>query len=502
MKKPQTENIAKFSGMHLRHFSKIIFMVFSFTLLFGYTAIAQSDTLITVRFSNPQFDCDNEKYCVDVEALSNLPNQILFGINVRFFYDDFVLEYDTMVDFATGYEQVPPLSPITTGAGTAFTFPGGHQADFLNRNVELVLPPGIEISTDDDNWTKLFSVCFIIDDPNSIDISSFCPSLVWDMDVDPAFGGFGNASNGVVITVVGENEASRPVTENVEQFNWVYTGTLAPPFGYPDPTDCTTTICALFDMGDAPENAMAYPDKGVIGAFPTCLDENGWYITHLVSEFPLMFFGPAVDGENDGNGGQCSPYSPYNNDEYFNDTDAGLLTPAPYTISGGGYVAYSPGSTLASAGDTIYWGPNLDILVSNNSQGMAYVNVLIDWNRNGIWQNDPGTTFEGNFIPEHCLVNFPVPQGFTGPLSALAPPQIYAGPFNGHMWARFSITEGPVQQTDNSFEPGWNGTGEFLDGETEDYLFFVSPNIPLSDWALAIGIFLIAALTILRLRRS
>lgn len=501
MKKVQTKKITKFPAVNPLFTLKILLLGMVFMMMTGYQANAQvGDTLITVRFNNPQFDCETQTYCVDVEFLSNLADQTLFGINVRFFYDDYVLEFLSLGDFATGYSQVEPSPAVTTGSGAAFTFPNGDSADFVNRNVELTTPPGIVISTDNNNWTKLFNVCFAVDDENSLEISSFCPSLVWDMDVDPAFGGFGSVSNGVVMTVVGDLEPSRPVTENVVQYNWQYTGTLTPPFGFPDPTICIPTTCGTSDFGDAPEGVMAYPETGVIGGFPTCLDQSGGFISHLVPEVPLVFFGPLVDAETDGNAGACSPYAPYNNDECFADNDAGLLIPAsPHSLDGiGNYVVCTgTGNKLTIAGDTILWGVDLDIDVTNATDQEKYVNLLIDWNRNGIWAYDPTTMAWGNIIPEHSLVNFPIPPFFTGSLSALIPPSIYAGPYQGYMWARFSITEVPVAAN-------WDGSGEFLLGETEDYLFKVDPRqeIPVSDWALALGIFLILTFAVLRIRKS
>jgi hypothetical protein len=119
-----------------------------------------------------------------------------------------------------------------------------------------------------------------------------------------------------------------------------------------------------------------------------------------------------------------------------------------------------------------------------------------------MWDYDPTTLVEGNLILEHCLVDFPVYPGYVGPLSGLVPPDLYSGPNNGYVWARFSITEIPVSQFDNSVAI-WDGSGEFLLGESEDYLFLVqNVEIPLSDWALVLGFILIAAFTVIRLRKS
>jgi uncharacterized repeat protein (TIGR01451 family) len=72
----------------------------------------------------------------------------------------------------------------------------------------------------------------------------------------------------------------------------------------------------------------------------------------------------------------------------------------------------------------------------------------------------------GDLAPEHVLVNFPVPPGFVGPLPALGPPNFLIGPNAGVVWTRFTISPDPVAED-------WDGSGEFLSGETEDYLLLV-----------------------------
>ena len=96
-------------------------------------------------------------------------------------------------------------------------------------------------------------------------------------------------------------------------------------------------------------------------------------------------------------------------------------------------------------------------------QAIGYVNLLVDWNQDGQWGGS--VTCPGGTTPmsEHALVDFPVPNGFNGPLSALGPPSFVIGPKAGHVWARFSITERPVGME-------WIGDGVFEDGESEDYL--------------------------------
>ena len=96
----------------------------------------------------------------------------------------------------------------------------------------------------------------------------------------------------------------------------------------------------------------------------------------------------------------------------------------------------------------------------------AYVNVLIDWNRDGEWGGFdvcPNTT--GAYASEHILRNFHVPVG-NGYLSTLDPPDFQIGTHTGFVWARFTITTDEITGI-------WHGEGDFPDGETEDHLVWV-----------------------------
>lgn len=237
-----------------------------------------------------------------------------------------------------------------------------------------------------------------------------------------------------------------------------------------------------FEYGDAPEGALAYPANGVIGMFPTCKQVTlAGFIQH--SNFGA-FFGPAVDFEADGNAGLCPLFNPnsYDQDECFMDGDAGLMFPPSYTIKGavGQEMVVPCTSIVGPLGQTCQvasWGTNADIQLQNfmPNQSTGFVNVLMDWNQNGQWAG--ASQCPTAAAPEHVLVDFPIPPGFSGPLSALMPPGFLIGPNAGYVWTRFSITERPVGV-------GWDGSGVFEDGESEDYLLRVDPYVPPEefDW--------------------
>lgn len=204
--------------------------------------------LITVRLANPQNDCVTSEYCLDVEFTTDLPDQEVFGMNIRFFYDDDVLELVDFRDFQGGYGPIAPNPPIittSTPAGPAlFNFSG--PAEFVNGAMQLVNSGAPPIVLEPGTWTKLFQICYVVDDPNA-NLDTFCPSVVWDLEQDPANGGFLSGDDGVVVTIVDPdpNNESLPANEAVEQFNWQYTGSGTPPYGQPVELICNNINCAL-----------------------------------------------------------------------------------------------------------------------------------------------------------------------------------------------------------------------------------------------------------------
>ncbi len=245
--------------------------------------------------------------------------------------------------------------------------------------------------------------------------------------------------------------------------------------------DDPTVPTADRDFGDAPEGAIAYPDSSVEGLFPTCVGVGpAAWIEH---DSRFLYFGPKVDIEPDGNAGHCPKFAPdmYNKDEGFQDGDAGLRKPRAYTIatiSGQQRVTplvFTGIESLTNACQLAIWGAEVDIEVHNDrTDGRAgYVNVLFDWNQDGKWQG-VSECAEGS-APEHVLVNFPVPAGYDGYLSALQPANFRVGPQAGYVWSRFTISDTPVPE-------GWNGDGVFADGETEDYLLHVKAPLVFCDW--------------------
>jgi len=222
------------------------------------------------------------------------------------------------------------------------------------------------------------------------------------------------------------------------------------------------------DWGDAPEDALAYPSTGGWGFFPTCSAGSSSYVLHANMPPFQAYFGPMEEYENDGNAGNCPNFPPYDADECFRDGDAGLVLPGAFTIQGGQEVACGPFiMPMGFVCSNMTWGGNVDIMVTNASGATVYVNVLMDWDGSGTWGGS--MPCPGGPADEHVLVDFPVPAGFSGRLSSLSPPSFLSGfpAYPGFFWSRFSVTEVAVGQ-------GWDGSGTFDLGESEDYLLMVA----------------------------
>lgn len=222
----------------------------------------------------------------------------------------------------------------------------------------------------------------------------------------------------------------------------------------------------LKDYGDAPEGALAYPASGVFGQFPTCISVGPLgYVEHTNCGTIL---GPGLDYEGDGNGGACPGFNPYDLDECKGDGDAGLTIPGAFTIVNGQVVPCQPLDIAPLGGicTGAAWGTDIDIILSNGTIWNELVNVIIDWDQNGIWGTGISVCPPNISVPEHVLVDWPVPSGFSGLLSWLQPPGFIIGPNPGYVWARITIAEQPVGIN-------WDGSGSFEDGESEDYLLLV-----------------------------
>ncbi|MFI5370669.1 MAG: GEVED domain-containing protein [Candidatus Eisenbacteria bacterium] len=256
------------------------------------------------------------------------------------------------------------------------------------------------------------------------------------------------------------------------------------------------------DFGDAPEGIQAYP-SGVIGNFPTCLAPGGvgtfdidptcgaprsippgpaGYVEHVALATDQNKFwlgcGPAsgppggVDSENNGKVSVIPPGAGmsacdntiavdciqsawagamhFGQDECYGDDDAGIASEVSFvacTPSSVNFNTYSCGATAVE----------------------AYLNVLVDWNEDGDWNDDfacPGAAGQ-QCAYEWAVKNIiiPVLPGCTNHTS----PIFTAGPRPGHGWMRISISAQPVPD-----DFPWNGSagmpgGVVHGGETEDY---------------------------------
>ncbi|HKK73578.1 MAG TPA: hypothetical protein VJ953_00790 [Saprospiraceae bacterium] len=235
-----------------KHSIKQLGISFLLLCLFGSSqvALAQQNPEVTLRFNNPVLDCNTGVYCLDVEYRADVPGREVFGTNVRFFYNDDVMEFIDIRDFQGGYSLVAPFptQQVASGLASAFGYPGNASLEYINANIQLTnsSAPSVVLPSDG-SWVKLFQVCFQVTEDEISNPSAFCPSVIWDLEQNPNDEGYQPASQGPVTTLVnpGVSGASTAADERVEQFNWNYVGEGAAPFGERRSVTCLDASCLI-----------------------------------------------------------------------------------------------------------------------------------------------------------------------------------------------------------------------------------------------------------------
>lgn len=257
----------------------------------------------------------------------------------------------------------------------------------------------------------------------------------------------------------------------------------------------TAAPCTLFyhEAGDAPEGFAPYPGLAV-GHFPTCATATAagtqeiecgaprssapgptGRVKHIAGfDFaPPFWLGcgsapPAlggIDGESEGKTGpagggntcgggtvDCTELTPwgmsFGQDECLGDLDAGVDGPVEFTACSTTRLRFR--ATLCE----------LD-------SRFAYLNVLVDWNQDGDWNDNLSCAATTACAPEWAVKN--VPLTLTRGCGVHETPDFTVGPHVGPGWMRVTLTSEPVHD-----EFPWAGSdgspeGNFNSGETEDH---------------------------------
>jgi hypothetical protein len=221
-------------------------VLFTICAIISTSSLLSGQTMpqINARFSNPHFDDNTRMYFLDVELNSKVSKEFLFGMNVRFFYDANMLEFQNFDQFTAGYGTLgeTPRSTVSNGQAGVQMFNLKESTVFVNGAVQL---------TDENNplqivpekWVKVFRVCFKVPLIYS-DKRDFCPSVIWDAKGDMGRGGFLMGDDGLVITVL-ENDPTTPEVSAPSHvtgtfFNWEQNAVDGMPYGKPIPNNCVT----------------------------------------------------------------------------------------------------------------------------------------------------------------------------------------------------------------------------------------------------------------------
>jgi hypothetical protein len=203
---------------------------------------AQSLPEIDARFSNPHFDKLSRTYSLDVELNSKLSSEVLFGMNLRFYYDASLLEFENLDQFHQGYDNLGEAPKVYVGNENSGSqlFGFARSAGFVNGAIQLK-DDSFPLEIFPQKWVKVFRVTFKV--PRIIlDEEHFCPGVVWDLKPKQGAGGFMAGSDGLIITVVEKNpqtrETTAPTITTGSSFNWIYNYDSSMPYGRTQSEDC------------------------------------------------------------------------------------------------------------------------------------------------------------------------------------------------------------------------------------------------------------------------
>lgn len=212
-------------------------------LVSSVSVFGQTLPRVEARFANPKYDRDARKYYLDVELHSKDDPQLLFGMNLRFFYDASLLQFQNVDQFVRGYGILgsAPKAIMGTEQSGIQLFSFSHAAAYINGAVQL-LDERYPAAIPTDGWVKVFRLCFKVP-ATALNKPDFCPSVIWDLEATQGEGGFLPGSAGLVITVAETNRATRYVSAPTETssipFNWQYDAVPGLPHGSVISTSCT-----------------------------------------------------------------------------------------------------------------------------------------------------------------------------------------------------------------------------------------------------------------------
>ena len=227
------------STLHPNSFKGLILLVLCVTTM---SLFGQSLPRIEARFSNPNFDRQARIFYLDVELSSKDSPEKLFGMNLRFFYDASLMNFQKVDQFHQGYGILgtPPKPVVGNSQSGTQLFGFSSSAAYINGAVQLMderFPLQIPTNT----WVKAFRLSFKVP-VTTVNKASFCPSVIWDLEANTSAGGFLPGSAGLVITVAETNRSTRyvsaPTSPSAVQFNWAYSPQGSMPHGEVVSADC------------------------------------------------------------------------------------------------------------------------------------------------------------------------------------------------------------------------------------------------------------------------
>lgn len=210
---------------------------------FSLKAQQERAATVSIKFDNPDYDAVSQLYTVDI-MLKASNRQVLYGINLRFFYDATLMKFHSVDHFAPGYDFIgkganPVIGTPRSGVelfdldGAVGYINGGIQ--MLEKDHPLILDPS--------RWNKLARATFTLSELVQ-EGATFCPAIIWDQKTAGYEGGILQGNDGVVVTVEEHDRSTRvessPTYTVAEPFNYTFYRMDQRPYGSASGDNCIT----------------------------------------------------------------------------------------------------------------------------------------------------------------------------------------------------------------------------------------------------------------------
>ncbi len=155
--------------------------ILAIALLMASLLSGQDDHL-QFRFSNLNYDFDENVLSVDIEIFTPDDDMALYAMNTRLFYEADLINFSSYSDFKEGYGFITDgdNKPFIGGEKSARNMFGSEgRAGYINTGIEMS-NVSVDVRWKKGEWERLVRLNYTIDESILENKASLCPAFIWD----------------------------------------------------------------------------------------------------------------------------------------------------------------------------------------------------------------------------------------------------------------------------------------------------------------------------------